>query len=129
MLTARSTFTSLSVNSLAEAKAFYVGLLDFTVVDDSMGLSLQLPGDANVFIYEKEGHVPADFTILNFVVDDIDATIDHLTSHHGITMERYDSLPALQDERGILRGRASGDGPDIAWFKDPAGNILSVVQQ
>ena len=81
-----------------------------------------------VFIYEKPDHVPATFTVLNFVVADIDAAVDQL-SGKGITFEHYDlGNGAVQDEKGILRGLAASMGPDIAWFKDPAGNILSILQ-
>ncbi len=81
----------------------------------------------DVFVYEKADHQPATFTVLNFYVDDINQAIDELVDK-GVVFERYDSLPAPQDERGVLRGRAAGEGPDIAWFKDPAGNIFSVLQ-
>lgn len=78
---------------------------------------------------EKADHQPATYTALNFVVEDIDATVDQLgTGHHGLTFERYDNMPSEQDEKGILRGKAANQGPDIAWFKDPAGNILAVLQ-
>jgi hypothetical protein len=87
-------------------------------------LTLHLGGDTNVFVYPKDGHVPATYTILNFPVEDIDKTVDELVAR-GVTFQRYEGFQ--QDERGIARGFASGQGPDIAWFTDPAGNILSVL--
>lgn len=120
-------FSGFSVNDLGVAKTFYVDKLGLEIVDESMGLSLKLGNGGTIFVYEKEDHTPASFTILNFVVKNIDATIDELAAQ-GISMEIYDNMPAPQDERGVLRGLAANMGPDIAWFKDPAGNILSVLQ-
>lgn len=128
MLTALTSFSGISVNDLQQARTFYVDTLALELKDDTMGLTIALPGGGSLFIYEKSDHVPAEFTVLNFVVSDINDTIDHLVEHHTIAMERYDNLPAPQDERGVLRGKAAGQGPDIAWFKDPAGNILSVIE-
>ena len=128
MITALTSFNGLSVNDLAAARAFYVDTLQLTPTDESMGLMLALPGGGSLFIYEKADHAPATYTVLNFVVENIDATIEHLVGHHGIVMERYDYLPAQQDELGVLRGKAAQQGPDIAWFKDPAGNILAVIE-
>ncbi|HEX7633545.1 MAG TPA: VOC family protein [Candidatus Saccharimonadales bacterium] len=121
------SFSGFSVTDQQEAKDFYTGTLGLEVKDDQMGLHLQLPGGGEVFIYSKEDHQPATFTVLNLVVEDIDAAVDALVEK-GVTMERYDNLPAPADEKGILRGKAAGQGPDIAWFKDPSGNILSVLQ-
>jgi len=87
-------------------------------------LQLHSPGGRHTLIYPKADHVAAGYTILNFPVDDIDATIDALAVK-GVLMTRYDGMP--QDEKGILRGRAANRGPDIAWFTDPAGNVLSVL--
>ena len=84
-------------------------------------LSLRLAGDRDVLVYPKPDHTPATYTILNFPVDDIEATVDAL-AERGVRFERYEGFE--QDERGILRG----EGPPIAWFKDPAGNILSVIK-
>jgi catechol 2,3-dioxygenase-like lactoylglutathione lyase family enzyme len=128
MITAVSSFTGMSVDNIEKARAFYVDMLALKLHDDSMGLSLELPGGGDFFIYEKEDHEPATYTTLNFVVEDIDEAIEHLGGHHGITFERYDNLPAEQDEKGVLRGKAAGQGPDIAWFKDPAGNILAILE-
>lgn len=127
MLQAKAAFSGFSVDDLAKAKEFYTGTLGLELADDKMGLQLKLPGGGQVFVYDKPDHQSASFTILNFVVDDIDAAVDELISG-GVTMERYDNMPAPQDEKGILRGRGANQGPDIAWFKDPAGNILAILQ-
>ncbi len=123
-----STFSGFSTNDLAATHAFYVDKLGFTQSDNEMGLGLDLPGGGHLFIYEKPDHLPATFTVFNIVVADIDAAVDELKAK-GITFESYDlGNGATQDEKGILRGLAANMGPDIAWFKDPAGNILSVLQ-
>jgi predicted enzyme related to lactoylglutathione lyase len=122
-----NAFSGFSVDDLEEAKTFYADMLGCNVNDEGMGLELQFPNGHSVFIYEKEDHEPAGYTVLNFPVDDINTAIDSLVEV-GVTMERYDSLPADQDGRGVLRGKTAGMGPDIAWFKDPAGNILAVLE-
>jgi catechol 2,3-dioxygenase-like lactoylglutathione lyase family enzyme len=126
MFKATAGFSGFSVNDLPAAKKFYGETLGLKVEDDGVGARLTLPGGGTVFTYPKHDHQPATFTILNFRVDDIDAAVDDLTGR-GVKFERYDSGPK-QDEKGILRGRAQNRGPDIAWFKDPAGNVLSVIQ-
>src|SRR5215469_8546446 len=118
-------FSGFSVNDLAAAKAFYGQTLGLAVEDSPAGLMLRIAGGNGTLIYPKTDHTPATYTILNFPVDNIDQAVDALTSK-GVTFERYDQLT---DERGIARGIATQQGPDIAWFKDPAGNILSVLQQ
>ena len=128
MITATSAFSGMSVDDIERAKEFYVKTLELKVQDESMGLQLELPGGGGLFIYEKEDHQPATYTALNFVVEDIDKEVDHLAGHHGIKFERYDNMPGDQDEKGIMRGKAAKQGPDIAWFKDPAGNILAVLE-
>lgn len=128
MIQAQSAFSGFSVDSLGEAKRFYAQTLGLSVDENPMGLQLKLPSGGTVFIYPKDDHQPASFTILNLVVADIEATVDELIKS-GVTFERYDNLPAAQDERGILRGRSANEGPDIAWFKDPAGNVLSILQE
>jgi predicted enzyme related to lactoylglutathione lyase len=127
MFKADSSFSGYSVNDIQAAKKFYTEIMGLTLTSETMGLRFQLPGGGQLFMYEKSDHVPATFTILNFVVSDIDATVDTLTNS-GVVFERYDSSSMKQDDKAILRGKASGQGPDIAWFKDPAGNILSVLQ-
>jgi catechol 2,3-dioxygenase-like lactoylglutathione lyase family enzyme len=128
MINALTTFSGFSVDNIEKAKEFYVGTLELILKDDSMGLQLELPGGGKLFIYEKPDHKPATFTVLNFVVESIDETVDHLVGHHGVKFEHYSDMPAEQDEREILRGKAANEGPDIAWFKDPAGNVLAVLE-
>ncbi len=128
MFTIQSAFSGLSVNNIEQAREFYTQTIGLSLISDEMGLQFSLPGGGELFIYEKgEGHQPASFTVLNLVVDTIDDAVDELM-RRGVTFERYDNMPAPQDEKGILRGRAVNQGPDIAWFKDPAGNILAVLQ-
>ncbi len=122
-----SSFSSFSVDNIAAAKSFYAGLLGLELTDESMGLQFSLPGGGSLFMYEKPDHQPAGFTVLNFIVEDINTVID-LYIEKDIHFERYDNLPAEQDERGVLRGKAAGQGPDIAWFKDPAGNVLALIE-
>jgi len=126
MFTPKAAFSGFSVNDMAKAKEFYTKTLGLKLEDEKMGMQLGLPGGGSVFVYEKPGHEPATFTILNFVVDDIDAAVEELNGQ-GITFETYPDMPH-QDEKHIARGRAANMGPDIAWFKDPAGNILAVLQ-
>jgi len=125
MLKVKEAFSGFSVNDLAKSNEFYTKTLGLKVDDEGMGLTLHLPDGGTVFIYPKPDHQPATYTILNFVVENIDEAVDELRSR-GVTFERYEGPP--QDEKGILRGRAQNMGPDIAWFRDPAGNILSVLQ-
>ncbi len=127
MFEARAAFSGFSVSDLAGAKRFYTEVLGLELVSEEMGLSFRLPGGGTHFIYEKEGHQPANFTVMNFVVANIDQAVDALQGR-GVAFERYDNLPAPQDEKGVLRGLSAGQGPDIAWFKDPAGNVLAVLQ-
>lgn len=127
MLKDSPAFSSYSIDDQVVAKQFYSEVLGLMVDEDWMGIKLTFPSGQTVFMYQKDDHVPATFTVLNFPVESIDAAVDELTSK-GIVMERYDPMPAPQDEKGILRGRDAGMGPDIAWFKDPAGNILSILE-
>lgn len=120
-------FSGYSVTDPEAAKQFYGEVLGCTVTDDQMGLQLSFPNGQSVFLYQKDDHTPATYTVLNFPVESIDAAVDELVSK-GVVMERYDMMPARQDEKGVLRGKAAGMGPDIAWFKDPAGNILAVLE-
>lgn len=124
----QGTFSSFSVDDVERAKKFYGETLGIPTSDEMMGLKLELGGGGRVHVYQKDNHQPASFTVLNFVVENIDAAIESLTSA-GITMERYDDMPASQDEKGVLRGLGANMGPDIAWFKDPAGNIIAVLQE
>lgn len=127
MLTTTSAFSGFSVNDLATTRAFYSNVLGLKVDDDNgMGLKINLPGGGAVFVYQKDDHQPATFTILNFQVKNIDEAVDELTQS-GVIFEHYEGA-IKTDEKGVARGRSAGMGPDIAWFKDPAGNILSVLQ-
>ena len=128
MFKAQAVFSGFSVNDQAKAKEFYTKILGLVLEDEKMGLQFQLPGGGKVFVYPKDNHEPATFTILNFVVENIDESVDELTKL-GVTFERYEGFPFKQDEKGIARGLSANQGPDIAWFKDPAGNILSVIQE
>ena len=125
MLKTKRAFSGFSVDNLAKAREFYARTLGLTVDDAGGGLDLQLPGGSSVFVYPKDDHQPATFTILNFEVEDIDEAVDELTNR-GVQFERYAGIPV--DEKGILRGISQHRGPDIAWFKDPAGNILAVLK-
>jgi catechol 2,3-dioxygenase-like lactoylglutathione lyase family enzyme len=128
MFKPKAAYSGFSVSDLQKAKSFYGEVLGLKVDDNNgMGLRLHLPEGGDVFIYEKPDHQPASFTILNFNVANIDEAVDEL-KRKGLHFERYNNMPASQDEKGILRGLAHNMGPDIAWFKDPAGNILSVLQ-
>jgi len=124
MFTYTSTFSSFSVDDLEKAKAFYSEKLGIQVTETPQGLELHVEGAPPVFVYPKSDQTPATFTVLNFLVADIDAAVDTLTSA-GITFERYEG-EMHTDEKGIAR--SGGNGPDIAWFKDPAGNFLSVLK-
>ena len=118
--------SGFSVNDLQKAKEFYQDKLGIEVSENAMGiLTLHISGGGKVIIYPKPNHQPATFTILNFPVADLEKTVDELIKL-GITFEKYDE-PIKTNEKGILKG--DGRGPDIAWFKDPAGNILSVLQE
>jgi predicted enzyme related to lactoylglutathione lyase len=115
-------FSSFAVDDLDAARSFYGDTLGVTVSEGPMGvLSLDLAEGRSTLIYPKPDFTPATYTILNFAVDDVDAAVDELGSR-GVEFERYDGLE--QDAKGISRGQ----GPDIAWFKDPAGNILAVLK-
>lgn len=118
-------FSGFSVNDMAAAKDFYGQTLGLEVEESPMGLKLKISGGYTIFVYSKDDHVPATYTILNFPVDDIERAVEEL-SGKDITFEHYENMT---DEKGIARGISSNRGPDIAWFKDPAGNILSVLQE
>jgi catechol 2,3-dioxygenase-like lactoylglutathione lyase family enzyme len=125
MLTTTHGFSGFSVTDIEVSRAFYSDVLGLEVSTNEMGiLDIALPGGAHVLAYPKDDHVAAVFTVLNFAVDDIDRAVDELKAA-GVRLERYEGMP--QDERGVMRGKAVGQGPDIAWFLDPSGNILSVL--
>ena len=124
MLGDSKAFSGFSANDTEKAKEFYGRTLGLKVSETNGLLTLHLAGGSNVLIYPKPNHTPATFTVLNFPVDDMDQAVDELTKR-GVRFEIYD-LPDLKtDNKGIMRG----SGPTIAWFKDPAGNILSVIEQ
>ena len=123
MLEDSKAFSGFAVPDVEKAKEFYGKTLGLKVSEDHGMLRLHLSGGNNVLVYPKPNHVPATFTILNFPVDDIDQAVDKL-SKRGVHFEIYDQPDSKTDEKGIMRGK----GPTIAWFKDPAGNILSVLQ-
>jgi len=125
-----TAFSGFSVKDIAEAKAFYGETLGLRVTDEDMGLiALHVAGGNPILIYPKAaGHTPATFTVLNFKVKDIDAAIDALVAK-GSTFEHYDMQGFKTDLKGVLRGAAVGQGPNIAWFKDPSGNILSLIEE
>jgi predicted enzyme related to lactoylglutathione lyase len=122
MLANSHAFSGFSTDDIPKAKEFYGTTLGIDVSEEEGMLSLRFPGGHTVLIYPKDDHEPATFTVLNFEVGDIDAAADRIIGA-GITFEQYGEM-AGQDERGISRGY----GPPIAWFKDPAGNILSIIQ-
>jgi catechol 2,3-dioxygenase-like lactoylglutathione lyase family enzyme len=118
-------FSGFAVDDLEKAREFYAETLGLrtTVLDAENGLlTLHLAGDRDTLVYLSPGFTPASYTILNFKVDDIDEAVDGLAAR-GVDLERYEQMP--QDEKGVMRE----GGPFIAWFKDPAGNTLSVLQE
>ena len=122
MLETKNAFSSFSVNDLNKAKDFYGATLGLKISESEMGLEIH-PGDTDVFIYPKPNHEPANFTVLNFLVDDVDRAVDELT-RSGVTFEQYEG-EIKTNKKGIHHN----GGPAIAWFKDPAGNILSVLEK
>ncbi len=123
MLKASQAFSGFSTNDIGKAREFYGRTLGLEVSEEHGLLNLHLGGSADVLIYPKANHVPATFTVLNFPVDDVDKTVDEL-GKRGVRFEIYDEPSFKTDAKGISRGNG---GPTIAWFKDPAGNILSVL--
>ncbi len=124
MLGESKAFSGFSADDMPKAKEFYGRTLGLKVSESNGLLTLHLAGGNNVLIYPKPNHTPATFTVLNFAVDDVDQTVDELTKR-GVSFEIYDLPEIKTDKKGIMRGK----GPAIAWFKDPAGNILSVIEQ
>jgi catechol 2,3-dioxygenase-like lactoylglutathione lyase family enzyme len=122
MFQTSKAYSGFAVDDLAKARQFYGETLGLDVTEFPAGLTVNLPGDRDTLVYEKPGFTPATYTILNFEVPDVDAAVDHLNSR-GIEMERYDGFD--QDEKGISR---SPGMPVGAWFTDPAGNIICVLE-
>ncbi|MCD8485027.1 VOC family protein [Candidatus Woesebacteria bacterium] len=132
MLHIQSVFSGFTVDDLDVAEKFYTEKLGITVErlkmgnGEDMGLELQMPEGMRVFVYAKNDHQPASYTVLNFQVSDIDTAVAQL-NEAGITLKTYEGMH--QDEKGIARGLDYDMGPSIAWFKDPAGNTLAVLQE
>jgi catechol 2,3-dioxygenase-like lactoylglutathione lyase family enzyme len=124
MFKATEAFSGFSVNDVRKARAFYERTLGMKVSEDHDMLHLHIGHGADVLVYPKQNHTPATFTILNIEVSDVDEAVAELT-RRGVRFEHYDEPGLKTDEHGVMRGQ----GPAIAWFKDPAGNILSVIEQ
>jgi catechol 2,3-dioxygenase-like lactoylglutathione lyase family enzyme len=124
MLATSKAYSGFAVDDVEKAVDFYRDTLGLDVSEEHGQVNLRLAGGRDTLIYPKPDFTPATYTILNFPVDDIDQAVDQLTER-GVRFERYDGFE--QDEKGIAR--ALGGGPDIAWFKDPAGNILAVLEE
>src|SRR5215510_10554742 len=125
MLENSKAFSGFAASNIARQKQFYRQTLGLKTSEHHGLLTLHLPGGNNVLIYPKPNHVPATFTVLNFPVEDLDLAVDELTKR-GVQFEHYDLPDIKTDEKGIRRGV---NGPTVAWFKDPAGNILSVIEE
>ncbi len=125
MLTYNKSFSGFSTNDISAAKEFYNQTLGINATEENGMLTLHLENEKTVLIYPKSDHVPATYTVLNFIVNDLDAAMEEMKGK-GIVFEQYENLT---DENGVARGIARHQGPDIAWFKDPAGNILSVLKE
>jgi catechol 2,3-dioxygenase-like lactoylglutathione lyase family enzyme len=125
MFSSNHAFSGFSVDDLQKAKEFYGKTLGMKVTENQMGLlELEIANGSKVIVYPKPNHTPATFTILNFPVADVEAAVDELT-RAGVRFEIYDMPDLKTDSKGIAK---DGQGPTIAWFKDPAGNILSVLE-
>lgn len=122
MIDPTQAFHGFAVADIEAARAFYADVLGVEVTAENDMLQLHLGGGTPTFVYAKPNHEPAGFTILNFPVPDVEAAVDDLTAK-GVTFERYEGTPVETDEKGVFRG----GGPLIAWFTDPAGNVLSVI--
>src|SRR5688572_26548527 len=123
MFRGTKAFSSFSVNDLRKARQFYGEVLGLDVSEKPEGLELLIAGVDRVFVYPKSNHTPASFTILNFPVNDIEKASDELR-RRGVRFEHYNESDLKTDDKGIYRGK----GPKIAWFKDPAGNIFSILE-
>ena len=128
MLENSKAYSGIAVEDLKEAQRFYGDTLGLKteVIDEDNLMTLHLAGDRPTLVYQQEGTTPASYTVLNFPVDDVDKAVDELAGR-GVAFEQYDGFD--QDEKGIFHGLAAGQGPDIAWFKDPTGNVLSVLKE
>jgi catechol 2,3-dioxygenase-like lactoylglutathione lyase family enzyme len=126
MFNPKSAFSGFGVTDIDKAKEFYGTTLGLELADETGGTRIVLPDGNTAWMYPKSDMQPANSTMLNFMVDDIDVAIDALVER-GVTFEHYEGSP--QDEKGIMRGKEHNMGPNIAWFKDPTGNILSVIEE
>lgn len=124
MVTISDGFSGFSVDDIDSALAFYRDTLGLDAVRNEMGAIDMTVGATRVFVYPKHDHEPARYTVLDLVVPDIDVAVVELADA-GVALERYPGMP--QDEAGVMRGKAAGQGPDIAWFTDPAGNIFAII--
>jgi len=124
MLKDSAAFSGFSVDDTEAARTFYADVLGLDVSEDHDILTIALGGGHRAIAYPKPNHQPASFTILNFPVPDVEAAVDELTAK-GVQFEKYEGTPLATDTKGVFRG----EGPLIAWFTDPAGNILSVIEQ
>ena len=128
VLNQAKVFSSFTVRDLDEARAFYSETLKIDTKNwPEMGFELIFTDGNRHFVYQKKNHRAADFTVLNFIVENIDVALEDLKSK-SITPQYYNDPDLPQDEKGVVRGLATGHGPDIAWIKDPSGNILSILQ-
>lgn len=125
MFKIKSTFSSFSIKNIEKTLEFYTMVLKLQAEDNGMGITISLPGGNTIFAYVKENHQPATFTVLHLVVDNIDKAVEEL-SKRGVVFDEYEGFH--QDEKRIARGLSINQGPDIAWFTDPSGNILAVLQ-
>lgn len=122
-------FSSFAVDNLADAKEFYCKTLGLECIPGrGEGFFLQFPTGGRIFVYEKSDHFAAPYTVLNFPVENIDQALSQLKDV-GVIFEFFDDEDFPQDNKGVYRGRSRDKGPDMAWFKDPAGNILSILQE
>ncbi len=125
MLDKNRAFSSFAVNDLETAKTFYRDTLGLDVTESYGGLTLPVANGATIMVYPKPDHTPATFTVLNFAVENLEATVDDLTAR-GVQFEQYDMEMIHTDAKGI--SRSDGQGPTMAWFKDPAGNIIGLME-
>jgi predicted enzyme related to lactoylglutathione lyase len=126
MFAKTKAFSSFSVDDIEAAKTFYGETLGLEVSEENGMLTLHIADGGNVLVYPKPNHTPASFTVLNFPVEDIDQAVDELMKR-GVLFERYDFEGLEQDEKGIARADGGQEGPPIAWFTDPAGNVIAVL--
>jgi catechol 2,3-dioxygenase-like lactoylglutathione lyase family enzyme len=127
MFSKTKAFSSFSVDDMEAARTFYGETLGMEISEENGMLTLHVAGGGSVLVYPKPDHTPASFTVLNFPVDDIDQAVDELMKR-GVRFERYDFEGFEQDEKGIARSSATQEGPPIAWFADPAGNTIAVLE-